>query len=157
MGLRLRNTKRLSFRAEPHWTAAYYGWNFVVMPPPPTAKIVAGHFGHLAATGPDAQLAGMPRQKPQHPHPSRTAVMPVVSQSAAHHPGPAEPSQSLGPRVHRRRLVHGPMAQMDQLVRMSIFTGQTSLQMPHNDEANGSLPAVRPNRCGVRIEPIGPG
>ena len=41
---------------------------------------------------------------------------------------------------------------------MSIFTGQTSPHAPQSDEANGSLPAFfMPSKCGVRIEPIGPG
>ena len=41
---------------------------------------------------------------------------------------------------------------------MSIFTGQTSPQAPQSDEANGSVAAwSMPSRCGVRIEPIGPG
>ena len=41
----------------------------------------------------------------------------LVAQRSAHEPGPSRPGQPLGPRVHRRRLVDGPMAQMDELVR----------------------------------------
>ncbi len=41
---------------------------------------------------------------------------------------------------------------------MSIFTGQTSAQAPHSEEAKGSV--CEPSSgasCGARIAPIGPG
>ena len=41
---------------------------------------------------------------------------------------------------------------------MSIFTGHVSTHAPHNDEANGSLPAcLQAQQVRRRIEPIGPG
>jgi hypothetical protein len=41
---------------------------------------------------------------------------------------------------------------------MSIFTGHTSAQAPHSEEAHGrEVCDLRPWSWGVRIAPIGPG